>query len=104
MKLKILALTTLLTLCTVPPVEAGSVVNLRVSDNRGSGIIIVPDRGQHRHYDSRYRYSWSHRPRYHPRYRSNRYSHPRYQDYRSRHRQGRYYRPRRSYIQFRIGF
>jgi hypothetical protein len=103
MKLKILALSAVLTICTVAPVEAGSVVDFRISDD-GPGINIVPYSRRHRDYDPRYRYDWNHRPRYHRRYRDNRYYHPRYWNYRPRYRSGRYYHPRGSYIQFRIGF
>ncbi len=103
MKLKILALTALMTLCTVAPVEAGIIVDFGGADD-DSGIIIVPYSRRHRDYDPRYRYDWSHRPRYHRRYRDNRYYHPRYWNYRPRYRSGRYYHPRGSYIQFRIGF
>jgi hypothetical protein len=41
MKLKILALTALMTLCTVAPVEAGIIVDFGGADD-DSGIIIVP--------------------------------------------------------------
>lgn len=104
MKLKILALTALLTLGIAAPVTAETIVDLRLSDDDGPGIIIVPARRRHWDYHPRYRYNWSHRSRYHPRYRSGRFYDPRYRGDRLRHRYGRYYHPRRSYIQFRIGF
>jgi hypothetical protein len=103
MKLKILALTALMTLCTVAPVEAGIIVDFGGADD-DSGIIIVPSRRRYRDYDPRYRYDWNHPLRYHRRYRDDRFYHPLYRGDRPRHRYGRFYRPRRSYIQFRIGF
>ncbi len=118
---KILALTALLTLCTVTPVQAGARVNFGVSDDNGSGVIIVPS-GQHYWNDSLgYHNSWV-RPYYYPRYRYNRFYDPRVGGFSPRyrrysrfydprvggfspyHRYRRYYYPRRSFIQFGIGF
>lgn len=90
------------------PVEAGVVIDFGRSDENGSGIIIIPSRQLCWDYPSRgvrrlepstaqnrrYRHSQFYDHFYDPRYRG---SNP-------RHRHGRYYYPRRSFIQFGIGF
>jgi hypothetical protein len=117
---KILALTALLTLCTVAPVQAGAIVNFGLSNDDGLGIIIVPSGQQYWNGALGYQDNWV-RPYYYPAYRYNRFYDPRYGDDRPRyrysrfddlhyrgdrprHRYGRYYHPRRSFIQFGIGF
>ena len=50
MKLKILALTALLTLGMAGPVAAETIVDLRLSGDGGPGIIIVPSGRRYRDY------------------------------------------------------
>jgi len=116
MKLRILALTAMMMICTGAPVKAETHVELRGLDRDGQTVIVIPSGGRYRLYHPHYRYSRI----YHPRYRYNRihrlyYPHYRYNRvYQLHHRYGgiyhphyrynRIYYPRRSHFQLRIGF
>lgn len=107
MKLKILALTALVTICAAAPVAAETVVDFRGADDDGLGIVIVPSRRRHRVYHPYYRRGQFYRPHhrsYHPYYRHGRFYRPRYWNERPRYRYGRFHHPRRGYIQFGVGF
>lgn len=102
MKLKILALTALVTICTGTEVKADS-VDSRGWDRGGNAIIIIPAHGR---YQQLYRNRYGYDRTYQPRYRYNRVyqSHRRYNGgYQPHYRHNRIYNPRRSYLQFRIG-
>lgn len=103
MKLKILALTALVTICTGTQVKAESIVDFRGWDRGGNAIIIIPADGRYQHlYRTRYRYDRTYQPSY--RYNRVYQSHRRYNGgYKPHYRHNRIYHLRRSYLQFRIG-
>lgn len=103
MKLKILAPTALVTICTGSQVRAETVVDFKGWDRSGNAIIIIPAHGRHQQlYRPRFRYDRPYRPRY-------RYSRV-YQlqrrgngSYKQHYRYNQIYNPRRSYLQFKTG-
>ncbi len=106
MKLRILTLTGLLTLCMAAPVEAGVIIDFGLSNDDRSGIIIAPERHVDWDYAPGTREGWGYRQRYYPRYRRSQFYDSRYFGKRSRFKRkhDRYHHPRRSNIQLRIGF
>jgi len=91
MKLKILTLTAVVTICTLAPVEAEAVKDFKVAKDDDAATLIASSRRRHRVEHPQVRRSRIYRPRYRS------YYPPRYKS-------GLFYYPRRSYIQFRIGF
>lgn len=103
MKLKILALTVVVTICMEPQVKAETVVHSRKWDRGGNTIIIIPAHGRYQQLSRpRYRYDRTYQPRY--KYRRVYQSHRRYNGgYKPHYTHNRIYNPRRSYLQLRIG-